>query len=60
MLNDVVQSKQNTTLKLERLEELWFKVVNEHPDGFAAKVLDQISNTQTSLMYPNWKGGTSA
>lgn len=41
--------------KLDLLDQLYLNVLNNHPDGLGAKVLQTISDKQTEVMYPNHK-----
>jgi len=54
-MTQIVNSQASKDAKYEMLDQLYLDVTNHHPDGLAAKVLREISDTQTNVLYPNWR-----
>ena len=49
----VMKSDCDNRAKFELLDKLQLGVMAHHPDGLAAKVLEEISAATTEVMYPN-------
>lgn len=55
----IVRSRAGSDERYQMLDRLYLSVTNHHPDGLGARVLDVISQTQTQVLYPEWKGGVT-
>ena len=55
--NEIMRSRATKDEKYDALDQLYLSVLNRHPDGLGAAVLETISYAQTIVLYPDWKGG---
>ena len=56
-IDQIMKSPDSSDVKYELLDRLFLMVTYNHPSGWAAKVLKEISDAQDAVMYP--KGGDS-
>lgn len=54
-MTEILASDCPQHVKYDDLDELQLWVMREHPDHWAAKVIQTISDAQTRVMYPEWK-----
>jgi hypothetical protein len=53
----ILNCRDDKDTKFDLLDKLYLGVVRHHPQGLAAKVLDEISAAQTDVLYSDGGAG---